>query len=179
VTRRRAADGASSTARRSRQSHGWSGNGTRDTKRRETARRGNPALSCWGKKDSAPSRLARRARIQRPHPPAAALLPQLRQAPGENAETVSFSIPASPAGCSASAARTSSPCTRCVARCSKTGWSANSSRPVTTAASPLTSTSGATTTAWKPTCSSSCEFRRKLDTDSSRSWTVIPRQAGH
>jgi len=24
-----------------------------------------------------------------------------------------------------------------------------------------------------------CEFRRKLDTDSSRSWTVIPRQAGH
>jgi transposase-like protein len=26
---------------------------------------------------------------------------------------------------------------------------------------------------------SPCEFRRKLDTDSSRSWTVIPRQAGH
>ena len=24
-----------------------------------------------------------------------------------------------------------------------------------------------------------CEFRRKLDSDSSRSWTVIPRQAGH
>jgi hypothetical protein len=24
----------------------------------------------------------------------------------------------------------------------------------------------------------SCEFRHKLDSDSSRSWTVIPRQAG-
>jgi len=24
-----------------------------------------------------------------------------------------------------------------------------------------------------------CEFRPKLDIDSSRSWTVIPRQAGH
>lgn len=26
---------------------------------------------------------------------------------------------------------------------------------------------------------SDCEFRYKLDSDSSRSWTVIPRQAGH
>lgn len=32
---------------------------------------------------------------------------------------------------------------------------------------------------WNSAYSWGCEFRRKLDTDSSRSWTVIPRQAGH